>query len=336
MGLKRGDQMAAKIPVGATIARTYGFAFGNFFTNLGAVWIPFALLMASSYFLMPHYISAFAHMPHLPSTRPGAAPDIAAAQAVLRADMKVVGAAAPYLLTALAIGLVSAAAMFAALTREALGLRKGSVLLVFPFGAACWRLLGAYLLLALVFIGLYLGLALTGVILGVIIAVLGGVIGGAVAAASAIAVVLAVLVAVAAFIFVSVRLSFFVPAIVVAERRISLGRSWELTRGNFWRIVGIVLSVLIPLVVIELLVIVFLFDHQILPPLHAGVTPHEIEAWSANMRGLSERMAERQHQVWYIYYPAYLVFGVVLYGLFAALPAFAYRALVSDGPASLK
>lgn len=321
--------MANKIPVGTTIARTYGFAFGNFFTNLGAVWIPFALIMVSSYFLTPHYVTAFAHFPELPQPRPGAAPVMAAVQTVLQSDLKIMGAVAPYLITAFAISFVSVAAMFAALTREALGIRQGSLLLSFPFGAACWRLIGAYLLVVLVFIGLYLGMALTLVIMGVLVTIVGGMMGRVAAGLGAIVFGLGALVAVAAFILASVRLSFLVAPVVVAENRISLGRSWELTRGNFWRIVAIVLSVLIPLFVFELVLIVFLFDQQILPPIHSGMTPHELETWSQGLRGLSARMIEREHQFWYIYYPAFLVVGVVLYGLLAGLPAFAYRALVS-------
>jgi hypothetical protein len=40
--------------------------------------------------------------------------------------------------------------------------------------------------------------------------------------------------------------SFFIPAVVVAENHIGIRRSWHLGKGNFWRIVGILLIMTIP------------------------------------------------------------------------------------------
>jgi hypothetical protein len=40
---------------------------------------------------------------------------------------------------------------------------------------------------------------------------------------------------------------FFLPIIVVAENHISLSRSWALGRENFWRILGILLIMTLPI-----------------------------------------------------------------------------------------
>jgi hypothetical protein len=46
--------------------------------------------------------------------------------------------------------------------------------------------------------------------------------------------------------YVALRLVFLLPAVVVAEERIDLARSWALAKGNMWRIVGLILAVLLP------------------------------------------------------------------------------------------
>ncbi len=43
-----------------------------------------------------------------------------------------------------------------------------------------------------------------------------------------------------------IRVQFFLPVIVVAENHVSIGRSWALGRGNFWRILGILLIMTLP------------------------------------------------------------------------------------------
>ncbi len=53
-----GEIMAEKIPVGGTIARAYGFAFGNIVNNLGMIWIPVVILWAAAYFLQAPYLKA--------------------------------------------------------------------------------------------------------------------------------------------------------------------------------------------------------------------------------------------------------------------------------------
>jgi membrane-anchored glycerophosphoryl diester phosphodiesterase (GDPDase) len=47
-------------------------------------------------------------------------------------------------------------------------------------------------------------------------------------------------------VYSAVRLFFFLPAVVVAENRIGLGRAWSLGGGNFWRIVFVWLLIVVP------------------------------------------------------------------------------------------
>ena len=50
-------------------------------------------------------------------------------------------------------------------------------------------------------------------------------------------------------VFVLVRLALVLP-ITVLEGRYKFDQSWSLTRGNFWRLVGLWLVVLIPVLII--------------------------------------------------------------------------------------
>jgi hypothetical protein len=49
-----------RIPVGATIARTYRFAFSDFFKILGLIWLPWAITSLCGYFLLQRLINVLA------------------------------------------------------------------------------------------------------------------------------------------------------------------------------------------------------------------------------------------------------------------------------------
>jgi hypothetical protein len=68
------------------------------------------------------------------------------------------------------------------------------------------------------------------------------------AAAKAVAAI-AVIAGVFWFVYFYVRLMFFIPAVVVAEKEVGLGRSWTLGGGNFWRIVILGIVVFVPVAI---------------------------------------------------------------------------------------
>src|ERR1700755_2149910 len=142
--------MANKIPVGSTISHAYGFAFGNIVNNLGAIWIPVAILWVLTYFFQQDYWNA----------------------AIVMGDPRTMVQAMPTMAAAVAVVFVLITAQIASLTKEALGLRTGSAFLQFPFGGDTWRLIGSYLLFFLVISLIYL-------LIAIVAAVLGGVLGGA-------------------------------------------------------------------------------------------------------------------------------------------------------------
>ena len=301
--------MTGKIPVGATIARAYGFAFGNIVNNLGMIWIPVAIL----YGLLFYFHSAYMNAMTVFLSR-----DFGQMQRVL-----------PYFFAGYAIMFVLLTAQVTALTREAMGLRQGSAWLQFPFGAGMWRLLIGYIALILVCIVLYIAVILVGVV--------GGIIGGAIAklaGGGAAPVVVALVVGIfalaigCAFIYAVVRLSFFLaPAAVDGPQ--ALRKGWALTRGNFWRIFLIGLSIFIPLLIVEAAYFYFLMGPDMLIPPHMQtMTPQALEQWQEHQRAASLALMQRTQDRWYIFYPAGLVVALILYGLMSGASAFAYRALV--------
>lgn len=292
--------MAARIPVGGMIARAYGFAFGNIVSNLGAIWIPVAVLWTASYYLQPPL----------------------ATQLHAQRDPQAALAEAPMLLALTAIGFIAQSAQLAALTKEALGLRSGNAFLQFPFGAAMWRTLGSTLLFFLVMMIIYIGLVLATVIAGGITAAAAKTYGLAIVAVLFIALL-------CALFYIATRLSFFLPVVAVAERRVSLIRAWQLTAGNFWRIFLAMFVILLPFVILEIVFLGFLLA-PLFHSFHANMTPLEMTALQQQFVMSASEFPQR---FWYVAYPLGLLATLLLYGMYTGAASFAYRAVAEQGDA---
>jgi hypothetical protein len=149
-----------------------------------------------------------------------------------------------------AVAFLLTAMMAVAVTSQALGLRKGPALAHFSLGSAEMRVFGGFFGLYLLLIVFVLAFA---IVIG-LAALAGGVAAktnaGAAGPAGLVAVALGVA-GVCALIYVFVRLSFlFIPSAIV-DGEFGLMRSWELTKGNFWRILAVGLAVLVPLFVVQ-------------------------------------------------------------------------------------
>lgn len=215
-----------KLAVGRTVEAAYRFGFKQFFAVLGISWFPYvaviAILAVPAVLMGPAMVAGLERDPLDLSVLPS-----------------LIGLGVLML-----IGFIVAGAMVrVGLMRRALGLSTGWAFVYFSFGAPVWRMLGAIILVFLVMLGI-------GVSSAAVVAIVWG-IAQAVASEqiAMIATVLAGAVAVCWYIYAVVRLVFFLPAVVVAEEQIGLGRSWALGRGNFWRIVVVWLAVLLPVVI---------------------------------------------------------------------------------------
>jgi len=223
-----------KIPVASTIAFAYRFLVTEIGTVIGIAWLPAVLSSAASYFA------------RLYETQNRALIDAGDSQA-----------AGSYLILSLVslIVLLFASSMVAvAITRAALGQDRppGTLLLYFAAGRTEWRMFAAnvrYLLGT----GALLALAVAITVVAFLLS------GTPLEAPDQIrptaATVLAGLISWAVFLYAGatiLRMGFLLPATIVAEEKGGLRRSHDLTKGNFWRLLAIVLALGFPFIVLLL------------------------------------------------------------------------------------
>jgi hypothetical protein len=221
--------MSRKIPLERAIGGAYGFLFSDLLSIIGIAWFPtllFGGLAAAAiwYGALAHPLPPLRFEPHHP--------DLGFAIAILRITVPAL-ICAVLLAVMLTTGFVS----------RALGLMEGTTFFYFSLGVPFWRVLAAFLLAGLS-LGILRGLLhLTAWVwhhfvdpsLPMGVAVIFDVLGSL-----ALAFV---------FVYAVVRLIFLLPAVVVAEERLGLGRAWALGRGNFWRALSVLLAVLLPALV---------------------------------------------------------------------------------------
>ncbi|HEY0104581.1 MAG TPA: hypothetical protein VGB91_00755, partial [Rhizomicrobium sp.] len=134
-----------KIPFERTISSAYRFAFSNLLSVIGIGWFPYlltaAIVGAALYCLGPQIIV------FIEAARPEHKPDPAQIMTTLRA----IGALYAIVLP---VVLLVSAMVTVGMVRKALGLHPGPVFFFFSLGSQVWRLIGGYILIALLFYGL--------------------------------------------------------------------------------------------------------------------------------------------------------------------------------------
>ena len=295
-----------KIPVGETIAQAYRFTFAHLERVIGVIWLPILVLTVGGYFISGPYLSAEA--------------------AALNGDISQLGPAMASLFVFEIVSLVLTAVVGVALTREILSPLQRPLLLRFSLGATEMRLTGAFvglIVLTIVFVFACILVAMAaGGALSALLPATPGLKGAerALGMGALIAVCLMPL-----LIYFLARLGFLVTPSVVMEGKFGIERSWELTKGNFWRIVGISLAVALPLLivtgVIELVILgpeyfqqsMAMFGDKAEQASHSAAQIRILAAKLPFLMGLS------------------FVLAPFTYGLTFAAPAFAWRALTGRG-----
>jgi hypothetical protein len=281
-----------KIPVGATVAHAYRFAFQNFLPVLGIVWLPWLVLAAAGFILG-------------------------------KTGLVVPGAGAhnlPVLAPTFLVALLLLCMQITGVTEYALGLKKGSPRFYFSLGKPVWRVIGAMLLLVLVILVCVVVMLIGGFIIGFLARLAHS------AAITSLVALLAFVVGFCAYIYILLRFSFILVPSVIAEGRISLERTWTLTQGNFWRILFVFLAIVIPALAIEF-VVVFKFLLVGMPIVPPNPTPDQLDAFRASLNVWQMANMARITHYWYIVEPLSLAFLTVFYGLSARAQALSYRAL---------
>ncbi|MGD0192301.1 MAG: hypothetical protein ABSD74_16315 [Rhizomicrobium sp.] len=209
-----------KISVQDTIRFAYAFAFANIGSIIGLIWLPTVLIAVLQF--LPYALGI----------------------AAMNADQQPSqGAALTYLVSFFGMWLLYAMNA-AAVIGLALGTRQGGTSAHFSLGRAEFRLFGAFLLYGLLFSAFYIAFSMG---IGLL-----SESGSAAAIAAQMALTLAWF---CALVYAGLRLGFLLVPVVVVEETIDLVRAWQLTAGNFWRLLGISLAILLPLVLIQLVAV---------------------------------------------------------------------------------
>lgn len=295
----------SKIPVGQTIRFAYTFTFGEIGTIIGLIWIPTLINAVATFFALRAYYATLAD-----SFESGMPPAGA-------------GLGLPVLVAFLAMLMV--AMIGVSITQQALGLRQGPAFAHISLGSMEWRAFGG-------FFGLYLLFVLFIVIFALMVGATAAASATAVqsnpgwAAAAGVGVVIAVALGICLVAYMVVRLSFLLVPSVVDGGEFGLTRSWQLTHGNFWRIVAVALATLLPIFLIFAAIeMIILGPGFFIPDVkHAGDTAAALRNMVSQMRAMQDNMP--------LLMGLSFVVSPLLYGLMFSASAFAYRSLSGSHP----
>jgi hypothetical protein len=294
-----------KIPVGATIAHAYRFAFGSSLKIFGATWIALALQSVLS-FVMMHRMAEFM-------------------TALMARDPSAIGQFGPLMLIYPFV-IILFFVQITAVTELALNPGKPIRYFGFPIGKPTWRMVGAFILATLAIAAAILIFVIAAIVLGFILRMAGA--SKAVGVIAGLLVALAILIGYGAVIYAISRFYFLLAPVTVAEERIALGRAWKLTQGNFWRIFLIILAIFIPVMIAEYAVI---FSAIGLPPvLPHGTTPEAFQALREAKLAWNLAMFAAVQKYWYAALPFFIALMIFWLGTSCGAQVFAYRKLTED------
>lgn len=315
-----------RIPIGRTIGATFDFALGRYWAILGVIWLPLLLLLAAQYFvLVPYFIRLFDFMQYAIQH----AKEHPTAPSGLQAMT-------PMIWSLNGLTLVLSVWMQVGLTKTALGLRTGPLFVYVPVGLDELRVIGGVLVFIAILYGVCLGVGIVGAIVAMVLFALasGGAFAFSVAdgvkpwlACGIVACVAAIL---CAIVYVQIRFTYLLVPVTVAEKRFGLWRSWEMSKGNFWRTFMVGVGTLSPMVAFEF-ILIFAFYFALALSLitkaamfhpHSAGHPNPAAA-AAFMKMLFQDVAIYGGIVAAIVIPLLPIF----YGLRCASSAFAYKAL---------
>jgi hypothetical protein len=315
----------AKIPVGDTINYAYTYTFGNLLPILGLTWLPLAITAAIGYYAQTLWFDWLAKVPMFTAA---GRPDPQAMMNIF-ADMGAFGGLL-FLVTLVALFLTAVVAV--AVTTHSLGMRSGQTYIHLAAGAPEWRVFGGYIRLFFSMLGIIFIATLASLVVGFTAASVFGGEGGIGGLAAAVVIIAIICLAVLTL----VRMSFLmVPSIVVEPGKGGLARSYHLTRGNFWRIIVIVLVLYLPVAMVAGAVQSAVIGNSFMGPLlevlqQAKDGPMTPEQWQSMFTRMMEAMRDAFLPMAIINF----VSSIFLSGLIYGGSAYAYRALTGAADAT--
>lgn len=236
-----------RLPVIATIREAYQFTFANLGAIIGLIWLPMVLYTVGEFFVTQNFGRSVQ-------------------EAIAAGNPNAAGPAVLAVFLFALAGLALNAMMFTAVTQLALGQRQGGAMFHFSFGALEWRVFRNLFGVALFLLPGYLLFMLTN----------GHAATANPASPEGAAALLAALALVCGLIFFVVRLTVVLLPVTLSEEKLAFVRCWALTAGNFWRLLGVFLGVMVPLYLFVLLAIAAVVGGGMTPG--TVPTPDEVQA----------------------------------------------------------
>lgn len=202
----------AKLPVRETILETYRYTFAHIGKIIGLIWLPQLLITLGGYYFLKPYLTFLAGNPD------GAE--------LMQHGPLILGMYGYCLIAVLLFAWIAAA-----LIREILAPTEGAPFFAFPPPAPVFRTVGGLFAL----LGLFLIFAMA---MGILVVVLDKLM----PAGSMVAVALCL----GALLYFGLRLGFLLIPATIAEEKLGLVRSWQLTNGHFWKLLAIILATTVP------------------------------------------------------------------------------------------
>lgn len=208
-----------RVPVVATIRDAYVFTVTHLGGIIGLIWVPMVLATIMGFFSFQRYYN-----------------DVI--EAMASGNTATLGPSVLMMLGYMIAALLLHAVMYVAVVQLALGTRAAPTLAHFAFGAAEWRMFRAFL----AFVGLIFAFVIPIFMIGSAALGVTGTPGPAMAGL--------VLLVYGVVLLIVPRFLTLLPAITVAESVPVLRRAWQMSSGNFWRLLGILAGVFGPIMIL--------------------------------------------------------------------------------------
>ena len=296
-----------KIPLEATIIDAYKFFFHNIISIIGTVWFPVVVFLAVLGALVASIVPHEWLVGHFVAPQNPEAFFLSRIGLILAAEAVV-----------MPVGLLVSAMIRVGILRLAVAEKSGLTLFWFSLGAKVWRMIGAMILTVIGCI------VVAGIAVGAVVLAYCG-LHAIPHLPNAVTVLVTVVLAIAAvvgIVYVLVRQFFFLPAVIVAENKIGLKRSWALGKGNVWRAIVIWLAVVIPVSMITSIITnATLMPVLMTQAVHFGPNPSP-----ADLMGLFTALAPFLAAIIAIE----LLSGLVILGTMFGAIGKAYKAVTAD------